>query len=270
MTNAFVETTIITNLLLKKDGSEQRAKALLDQYSEVIIPEFSWKEFKRGPLMHFRWLHNKLNDTKSLTATFLAYQKLTSGFKPYMVSTAAQALHTGSTYLSSMTTVDLQNKYGTLATIDAIQADIIRLRIKEVICDAWDARSSLGCKHPLSCYENIDITFDKKGNVVLTPTDCPLRLDCCLRQQVVGRKDDLGKIKSALNLCPVKKETTDRRKILKQLIKRPRTEMDRNQCRSFGDAYFALFCPADTEIVTTNVKDIVPLAESLGIKVRSP
>ena len=41
-------------------------------------------------------------------------------------------------------------------------------------------------------------------------------------------------------------------------------------CRQLGDAYFVLFCPRDTTVATTNLRDIQPLAAALGIDVATP
>lgn len=66
MTRAFIETTVLTNLLLKKDGSETAAQAEIAKFSSAIVHQFAWKEFKRGPLKNFVWAFNKLVDTKAL------------------------------------------------------------------------------------------------------------------------------------------------------------------------------------------------------------
>jgi hypothetical protein len=48
MTDAYIETTTLTDLLLKKDGSEKAAARAINLFSRPIIPQFAWKEFKRG------------------------------------------------------------------------------------------------------------------------------------------------------------------------------------------------------------------------------
>jgi hypothetical protein len=40
--------------------------------------------------------------------------------------------------------------------------------------------------------------------------------------------------------------------------------MLRKDCQALGDAYFAFFAPDDADILTTNLKDHCPLAESIG------
>lgn len=91
----FVETTVLTNYLLKRDGSEEAAKVVLDRYPVVSVPLFAWKEFKRGPLNNFVWAHNKLADTKSYEQTVAALQRLSRTPQRYLTATAIQAIHTG-------------------------------------------------------------------------------------------------------------------------------------------------------------------------------
>jgi hypothetical protein len=46
--------------------------------------------------------------------------------------------------------------------------------------------------------------------------------------------------------------------------------MPPKDCRRFGDAYFVLFCPDDAVVLTTNVRDIKPMADALGVSVETP
>jgi hypothetical protein len=46
--------------------------------------------------------------------------------------------------------------------------------------------------------------------------------------------------------------------------------MGSKECRVFGDAYFVLFCPSNAVILTTNLRDIDPMAIALGLMARRP
>lgn len=60
MSKAFVDTTIIANLLLKPGAPQDEAKAALARYSETILPVFAIKEFRGGAFRYYIWAHNKL------------------------------------------------------------------------------------------------------------------------------------------------------------------------------------------------------------------
>ena len=71
-------------------------------------------------------------------------------------------------------------------------------------------------------------------------------------------------------LMEVRREDYRRRRALRNLVSaRPQLLTD-SPCRDLGDAVFALFCPKDAVILTTNTKDHGPLAEALGKGVQSP
>jgi hypothetical protein len=67
-----------------------------------------------------------------------------------------------------------------------------------------------------------------------------------------------------------RREDQRRRTVLTDFAKRPGGGLTQKACRSLGDAYFAIFAPADSVILTTNVKDHAPLAEALKKKAVAP
>src|SRR5579871_2392092 len=90
MSDAFVETTVLTDLLLKPGTAKNaRATAALRRYSKTLLPVYSIKEWKAGPLDYFAYLHDKLFVTGSLRKTFAAIAALPSGYRK---STSMEAL----------------------------------------------------------------------------------------------------------------------------------------------------------------------------------
>jgi hypothetical protein len=271
MTDAFIETTVLTNYLLKKDGSELAARAAIANYSAAVVHQFAWKEFKRGPLKNFVWAFNKLADTKSFLDTLAALQRMSLSPHKYITATAIQALHTAFTTMFTGTTLaDLQKKYGARADADAMHADALRLELKRAIVSSWSQRDTLfgGQKAKLSCYPDVDLT-EKGFRLEIDPRDCPRGTDCCLRAQLAGRRKDVGIAKENLP-SDERKETRERYRVLRQIEKHPNRLMSPPDCQRFGDAYFVLFCPADAEILTTNDRDIKGMANALGVAFSKP
>ena len=56
---AIVDTTVLTDALLKPDPQGNRARESLKRYSPTLLPTYGIKEFKAGPLHYYVWLHNK-------------------------------------------------------------------------------------------------------------------------------------------------------------------------------------------------------------------
>jgi hypothetical protein len=93
---------------------------------------------------------------------------------------------------------------------------------------------------------------------------------CCLSLQLKDRLEDLVKIRETLESMPVKPETQRRLRVIRGIIRKPKSLLTDKQCRDLGDIYFVLFSPKDSVILTTNTSDFVPLASSLSKRVESP
>src|SRR6266571_2010193 len=90
--SAYVETTVLTNVLLKPGSKKQaEARLALGRYQTTLLPVFSIKEWKAGPLDHYAYLHDKLVTTKSLRDTISAIASLPP-YNPYKKSTSLEAL----------------------------------------------------------------------------------------------------------------------------------------------------------------------------------
>ena len=55
--SAYVDTTILTDVLLKKGEAHDDALAALAKFDVTQLPLYAIKEFKRGPLNNYRWMY---------------------------------------------------------------------------------------------------------------------------------------------------------------------------------------------------------------------
>jgi hypothetical protein len=272
MTAVFVETTVLTDYLLKRDGSERAAATAFQNFNQQIVPQFAWKEFKRGPLKNFVWAHNKLVDTQSFLETLAALQRMSRSPHRYLTSTAIQAFHTAfATLFDKHTLDDLRVRYGGKANLDSVHADVVRLELKRAIIRSWNWRMTLfgGPHHILACYPDAPIK-EAGARLEVKPYECHGQYECCLKAALAGRGKDLSTARRALKKDAKRKEITQRIKVLRQLEKHFTSLMGIKDCRAFGDAYFVLFCPAKAVVLTTNTRDIEPMATALGIKSARP
>jgi len=60
MTKAVLDTTILTNILLKPQAEGKVARQALRNYGQTLLPQYAVKEFKAGPLRNYIWLYNKV------------------------------------------------------------------------------------------------------------------------------------------------------------------------------------------------------------------
>ncbi len=140
---AFVDTTILTDVLLKPHVKGKIAKESLSKFKETELPVYAIKEFKAGPLNNFKWIHDKLAITGSFTDSLEALHRMSMTPKRYTTSTAIEALREAAVTLKGVTNQILVDKYGAKASPDATLCAIFRASIKTSIFKSWKARRSV-------------------------------------------------------------------------------------------------------------------------------
>ncbi len=269
MTKAFVDTTIITNILLKAGDIKNKSLAALAKYNHTELPVYAIKEFKDGPLSYYAYIHNKLAVHKSFSQALSALQKLSATPQRYRLSTSLEALKTAADSISNLTTGELVKKYGNKAVLDIMLADEYRILISTMIIKAWKKRRSCTTEvvNPLSCYKETAPYF-KKGLMTLDDRKCPRDIDCCMNSFMKANIPDIKLLFSAINqIQNQRSEDKRRRKVLKNIIRKPKQNFGEKECRDLGDAVFSLYAPSSSAILTTNKRDHEPLAKSLGKKI---
>jgi hypothetical protein len=263
MTKAFVETTILTDVLLKpKSAKWTRARAALARYDRTLLPVYSIKEWKAGPLNTFAFVHDKLVSTRSLHQTLDALSIL----RGYKLSTAFEALTAAHAPRPGPHTVVAGS------TEDQRSADRVRLALRSLIIRSWRNRRKVTTDviQDLPCYTEAEPRIGKYGLFVLAPMKCEEQTECSLASALKARPDLLEALRNAIPANSIRLEDRNRRKALKSLIHRPKDRLDRDNCRALGDAVFAFFCPNDAVILTTNIKDHSQLAQAIGKTAKSP
>jgi hypothetical protein len=271
MSKAYVDTTVLSDVLLKPGALGAAARKSVSRYEVTELPEYAIKEFKAGPIKNFVWMHNKLASTGSFQLALNALQSVSKTPKRYTTATAIQALTDAADSISKFTLSKWVDKYGDSARIDSVLADECRLAIKTAIYKAWKKRRRVTTRviQSLSCYKELD-PYDARGLIVVEPTQCQVDDECCLAGELRAKPQILQKLRDALGLLPKNSEHERQRKVLRDLIRKPRQPMTEEMCRSLGDVVFAFFCPTDDVILTTNVRDHEPLARALGKSVEAP
>lgn len=191
--------------------------------------------------------------------------------RKYWTSTAVEALEAGAHRDSNTRLQDLVKKYGSRAKIDAVMCDRYKFSLRSIIMRGWRRRRDLTSSvvHQLECYVESNIT-EERGLIEIGETKCQPKQECALAAALKQDLDTLKRLRATVEAQPEKPENVNRARVLKELIRVPKQKMTEQQCRQLGDAVFVFFCPPDASILTTNIKDIRPLAEALGKKSQSP
>jgi hypothetical protein len=266
MSDAYVETTVLTDVLLKPGSpKQQRAKAALARYEHTLLPVYSIKEWKAGPLSYFAYLHNKLVFTRSLAGTLQAVAALPR--QGYRRATSTEAIAAAGQVAKAQ-----EKKYAGLGGTDRENADRYRLALVSIILRSWQKRrrTTSHVVDDLPCYFEVAPRVGSDGLFDLDPKLCDGEQECCLASALKSKPDLLEALHSAIPQGSGRREDQQRRQALKRLIKHPKDRVTREICRDLGDAIFAFFCPDDAVVLTTNLRDHGPLAEALGKKAEKP
>jgi hypothetical protein len=273
MPKAFIETTVLTDVLLKKNHeSGNQASAALRRFTETELPVYAIKEFQGGPLKNFIWFHNVLAVNGSFSRSLTKLHKMALTPRRYTTATAIEALRgAAETSLNDVTLKDLSKQYGALANPDVVLAERFRLSLKANIFRGWRQRRRVTTSvvEPLSCYAERGIEEDQGLLSIAMPQCAPTR-ECCLAPLLRDRINQLQKLREILKSQDQKPENVRRGKVLRALHRTPKREMNVTMCRDLGDAYFALFAPQNSTILSTNLRDIDPLATALGKRTERP
>jgi hypothetical protein len=267
---AFVDTTVLTDALLKQGVEGTRARSALKRYSETHLPTYAIKEFKAGPLKNYVWFYNKVITTNRWVDAVRAIRAIGATPRRNLLGTALKALEDFQSSISKSTPAALAARYPN-ASLGEIQTAEAKIWLKTAIFRAWRRRRKIVTKIicPLSCYPETDIRLNPNGTIENKPFLCNVD-DCCMRPDFAK---EAGKVQSLLAACndlPDKPETSKRRQALRQLVRTPKRPLAEKECRALGDAVFAFQCPSDAVILTTNLKDHEPLAKSVGTTAEAP
>lgn len=266
----FVETTVLTALLLKTGRDRQNAADAIAAYTDVLVPHYALKELKLGPLQHYWWFFDKLRQERSLSSALEALHRLSRTPQRGKASTALEVHASVTRYFGQFRPSEILKQHGDDDDLDTVMADFTRLEIKRLILKAWQLRDTIGTRYdPLECYPDAEIREDGQ-KLDLKPNQCPSSSRCALQRKILESPADLDSVIDALAQMPSKPENVNRRKVLREIRKRPNAPIRPDACRKIGDAYFALRCPKTVDLLTTNTKDIEPLASALGKAVKTP
>jgi hypothetical protein len=146
------------------------------------------------------------------------------------------------------------------------------------IVKAWQRRRSVvgELSQPLACFVDGDLAMLDR-QITVTPggnEGCAKDARCGAAAELRKRSKEVQALVDALRPSKEeageKRETTGRRKALKEILAKPAADFDKRRCRHIGDAYYCVMAPEGFEILTTNVADFAPMAGALKKTVRQP
>lgn len=263
--NAFVDTTVLTDALLKEGERKKKAEQSLAAFDRSELPVYAIKEFKAGPLQHYVYLYNKLSKTGSFSKTLEALKKLPHPYHKRKQSTALEALSAIWEEVGQENLSEITEEASGDPDLDSFVTDRIRLGVKRKILKAWRRRRNLTSDvvNKLPCYQESE-PRERRGELHLDDKKCDPSPECCMAEDFRADDEATSSLMGAIEELPESRENGRRYSVLKALHENANTRISNKECRHLGDAVFAFYCPPGSTILTTNVKDHRALAKALG------
>lgn len=269
---AFVDTTVLADSLLKVSDRRTAARDALKRFDETSLPVYAIKEFIGGPLFNFVYAHKVFMNVPTYSDAMSRIQRLSRTPQRYKTASALEAIAVAEESIADCTAQEYVDKYGANASIQQTRLDEMRLSLKTIILIAWKKRREMttDVSNPLSCYFETAPIETKQGLLELPTRKCNPPNECCMADQLRSRAKDVEKLFDVVSQLDQDRENSSRRKALRHFKRTPKRPMTEDLCKGLGDAVFALYCPSDFKILTTNLRDHEILANVFGTDVESP
>jgi hypothetical protein len=270
VSKAFVDTTVLANVLLKRGAAQQECIAALQRFQSTESPTYALKELKAGALFGWIWLHNKCVAYESYSKVAAALSGMAHSRRRNLPLTAIEAWEE-TVRNQNATLGSLAEKYGPNASEDRVKSDRLRLGLRKRITTAWrDRKTIVRIVHPLPCYEDAELTIKRSGLIDPWPTKCDPTPNCHLARLMADEPETISRLYKAVKKGSSKPENNRRLKALRHILRTPKRPISDDMCRALGDAVFAFLAPPDSVVLTTNIDDHTQLAEALGKSAETP
>ncbi len=270
MTGCFLDTTIVVNIADKIEPGHQKGQTFINANQPAKMPYYALRELLAGYVQILCDTHNVIqaseNAGEALTA--LVNRHPAQGRKKEaMIQILAQLLK--SSFENGPTGPRNEINRELLGEV-ARRANNVWRRARKI--------NAVNIVQPLACFNDGKITFGPSGELrgPNNSFNCIKTQRCAAAGYLYEDKNALSKMIEALHpnkLDPSianKNENSQRKKALKELQSNGPKAFDKRRCRALGDAYFAAMCPSGSVVITSNIKDHLPLCVALGKKAIEP
>lgn len=260
MATAILDTTVVADVLLRRDERADAAESFVRRFDRRLLPVYALKELKGGPLRAYAWLHDQLCEAGSVEGALDRLARLSRTPRRNLTATAIEAL------------AEAEREKSLVEESGSRRFERLRLALWRRVVGAWRNRRRLATDviAPLDCYHEVDGVGGPNSSLDLGRFGCERGRPCAMAALLLDHRASLERVREALELEPAGRERDARLAAVTHLLERGATALTESQCLSLGDAVFAVLCPEGGVIVTTNVRDHAPLARSLNKQVERP
>jgi hypothetical protein len=255
---AYLDTTILVEVCLKKGDHARRINEVLGQYDERNVSSYCLKEFRAGALNNIVLYHNKLvGEARAFEHVFDILDKLDQGgARRYRSKIAAQV--TKSLVAGIPDDEPKGSMLGRLCD-----------ELSDLILDAWEDVLELGdIIEPIACYDGKGPVYNETSRQFDMPV-CwpnPPHHGCC----AAIRAQEVDVIDTTITALAHEAKQETRKRVAALQSAQGSANVTRHQCRHFGDFAVVLFAPDHAHVLSTNHSDFPQLCRILGKTFRDP
>lgn len=272
----FLETTVVSDAVLKVKDRKKQIQAITKYYSKKYCSKYVKYEFSRGILQHYIWYHNVLALSSSMEEVHHALKKL--GFKPKRFQTIQEFLEINSKeiYLriptDSINDANLSLEKFIIKRGKNILDDLIRRSFRNIEKLVDEILNDVNCVEKLlppckndGLWQNKIISINGETNRVFCPK---FATKCGIFDFLKKNIDKFKAIKEILDKQDSHDNETEMRiYALNRMIKackRQRNNIERKHCYAASDAIIAVEAPENADVLNNNVKHFNPICKAVG------
>jgi hypothetical protein len=260
---AFLETTVIVDLIFKDRARVAQINSLLDQFESTESSHYVRMEIKRGFLQNLVALYNKSVECTRLSEVHQYIHRLSATPARHRLGTVLGSV---TAFIQSIEDKELKDlkKQGKLGDFQKKQLEaFLRLRIRRF----WPAFDKAADEiiDPVYCYKyryNLAPPTFVNGRFDNTFHNCDKYKPgiCRLREFVDEHEPEYVQIRDQLLASGVvDAESIKRVQGLKEALRLKKRQIPRKQCWQLGDAILVLEPAPEVNIITSNRKHYEPL-----------
>jgi hypothetical protein len=261
MAKALLDSTVAVDILLKPSGPGVRARAAVERYTQALIPVFALKELKSGALANAIWFHNLICERASLAEAFAV---ATTQIRFNNKGRTAMEVHAELlSHSPPKLTPELTAEYNE----DPVEynREFHRRECRTLILKAWKKRRSFVPGLRVICEAPC---FDEREPIAVgiklahPPNGCTL--DSCGLTEILRANKKLLRKLLAFNVARSASPEYKRRAEALEALLRKDVDFSPANCRKLGDAHFAIICPGDAIVLTSNLSHHRELTQEVG------
>lgn len=270
MSGSYLDTTIVVNISDPISPEKKTNVDCVNKYQPSSVPYYALRELLNGPLRYLCAAHNALLAADNPGMAYASISRMYHQ-KPRAKASSTQAI------MDSLQQIWENDPSLPAGQMKEECIDNLLIRINRIWRNAQSIKNT-DLVDSLACFNHGEITRGSanEANGPNGSHNCLESKRCSAAEYLFDKQLELDKLIQELHPTQLgetlskKQENVSRRSALKELKNKGPKDFNKSKCPALGDAYFAIMCPPDKAVMTTNIVDHQLLCQALGKSVIKP